>query len=125
MVMREKPINPLYLCPACKEYSKVGHYVPPSLGEEGFYICDLLNPQEQAEGIEKRIKYEVPKKEISEQPQIPGDEGPLAMTIGLSPNKDVLAINFGKPITWFGLNKKDCLELGKLLVTKATMEMVD
>jgi hypothetical protein len=29
-------------CPQCNEIlTKEGHFVPPSLGEEGFYICEL------------------------------------------------------------------------------------
>lgn len=26
-------------CPNCKEYTKDGHYVPPSFGDDGFFIC--------------------------------------------------------------------------------------
>jgi DNA polymerase III alpha subunit (gram-positive type) len=29
-------------CPQCNEIlTKEGHFVPPSLGEEGFYICEV------------------------------------------------------------------------------------
>lgn len=29
-----------HVCPNCKEYNKDGHYVPPCLGDKGFYVCE-------------------------------------------------------------------------------------
>lgn len=29
-------------CPNCKQRITGGHFVPPSLGEKGFYICEEL-----------------------------------------------------------------------------------
>lgn len=26
-------------CPNCKRFNRWGHFVPPSLGEQGFWIC--------------------------------------------------------------------------------------
>jgi hypothetical protein len=130
MVMREKTINPLTLCPECKEYTKTGHFVPPSLGEEGRYICDSMNVHEQLAGIEKRKQYKVPpelenKKEEKVEGLPPNDEGPTQIQVSLTPDKKVLIINFSKEVHWFGLGKQECLEFGKLLITRATMEMVE
>jgi hypothetical protein len=92
MGMREKNINPLHLCPECKEYTKDGHFVPPSLGEEGFYVCATANPIEQAAGIEKRKNYppvlpNVPNtiKKEEEVIGLPDDKGPVNMTNRFNP----------------------------------------
>lgn len=29
-----------FLCPNCKKETADGHFVPPSLGEGGYFICD-------------------------------------------------------------------------------------
>jgi hypothetical protein len=46
----KKPGPPSY-CPNCgEELTRVGHFVPPSLGERGFFICDKrtsLDPVER------------------------------------------------------------------------------
>jgi hypothetical protein len=38
-----------YPCPNCKEYNKWGHYVPPSLGEPGFFICKWKEKRDRPE----------------------------------------------------------------------------
>lgn len=47
------------------------------------------------------------------------DEGALELQIAVAPNNQTLVIDFGKPVVWFGLGKKEALELARMLKNKA------
>lgn len=42
-----RSLPPKRRCPYCKALIYDGHFVPPSLGEPGFFICDPDNPQDE------------------------------------------------------------------------------
>lgn len=52
------------VCINCKRYTKDGHYVAPSMGEEGFFICEYqaVAPSPKTKFIEvmKGVTREVP-----------------------------------------------------------------
>jgi hypothetical protein len=54
-----KPFTP---CPNCgRNISKGGHFVPPSLGDEGFFACESFKTDESEEEYE-RNKLRMEKK---------------------------------------------------------------
>lgn len=41
-------VGPQRQCPNCKVWHRSeGHFVPPSFGEEGFYVCSAQSPGEK------------------------------------------------------------------------------
>lgn len=42
-------------CPNCKEYTKDGHFAPPSLGYRGFYICKFNLKRPRPDFIRKEV----------------------------------------------------------------------
>jgi hypothetical protein len=52
------------------------------------------------------------------------DEGKVAMRVAVVPDKKTLVVDFGRPVVWFGLGKKEVRGLIELL-TKREAEMVD
>lgn len=47
------------------------------------------------------------------------DEGGLTMAIGAIPEKGVVVIQFGTPISWLGLPKDQAKELGESLIARS------
>ena len=48
----------------------------------------------------------------------PSDEGELR--VGISVKDDIVFIDFGKPVAWIGISKEQAIEIGKVLIEKAT-----
>ena len=47
------------------------------------------------------------------------DEGAINVGVAFDPEKNVVMINFGSPVTWLGLPPKEAIEFANLILAKA------
>lgn len=57
---------------------------------------------------------EFPRGKLNEH-----DEGQIQMGFAMDPVKKVLIFNFGTPVAWFAMPKKEALELAEIIKKRA------
>lgn len=55
-------------CWNCKEYTKDGHFVPPSLGDEGFYLCQFNEKRPRPDFVRQQVMPGVTRLVPNQEP---------------------------------------------------------
>ena len=84
----------------------------PHHGEEYETQSELLKRfQEERAGKAQR---EFPQGRISGD-----DDGSITFKVGCDPDKNVVAIEYAKPVTWVAMSPKDAVEFAQMLIKHA------
>ena len=75
-------------------------------------VMALLDAIAKVEGLGATGKY--PQGKVSIE-----DEGELKMAVGMSPDRQKVILDFGKPVAWLGLDRETAESLGLLLLERA------
>lgn len=49
----------------------------------------------------------------------PDDEGELSLAVAYDPRKNVVMIQFGKPVKWFAMNPEQAIEFANTIIQNA------
>lgn len=64
--------------------------------------------------FEQRARREYPRGRVGSD-----DEGTLAFAIAADPEHGVVRLEFGKAVSWLGMEPKDAVKLAEMLIAKA------
>lgn len=95
------------------------HHGGPMENNDGESVIELLRRQQ---ALQQRFTEQVEgraKRQWSEGRLNGKDDGDLAFAISADKEKQVVMLDFGKPVEWIGLPPQQAIELAQSLIQKA------